>query len=113
VRAAHQVDRHGVAEPRRVEVERGDEAEATAGNEADPDAGREAGVSEVEPAAGGEPQQGRLETGCIPDRKELLGFVPGPPLPPISVGTSRSTSSRPSLVCAWPSRPPTAVASAV
>ena len=39
------------------------------------------------------------------------GFVPGPPEPPISRGTSSATSTRPSLVRARPSRPPTAVAS--
>src|SRR6476646_2673360 len=77
MRTAHQVDRRGVAQPRRVQVERGDEPEASARNEADPDARSEPGIAEVEPAACGEPQQGGLETGCIPDREELLGVRAG------------------------------------
>jgi hypothetical protein len=50
---------------------------------------------------------------AYPTANSCSGFVPGPPEPPISFGTSSSTSSRPSLVAECPSRPPVAVASAV
>src|SRR6185312_13714214 len=56
-----------------VEVEGRDEAEAAARNQPDAHPCRKAGVGEVEPEARGEPQQCRLEAGCIPGREQLLG----------------------------------------
>lgn len=50
------------------------------------------------------------KTRGITGGKSCSGFVPGPPIPPISVGVESTTSSTPSAVFAVPSRPPVAVA---
>src|SRR5438552_6483137 len=113
MRPRHEVGGLRAIDPRRVEVEHNCEPEAALALRADSDSGGHARAGEVDLPPAGEAQQARLEAGRIAGGEELLRVRPGPPVPPISVGTSSSTSSRPSDVRACPSRPPSALASAV
>jgi hypothetical protein len=70
------------------------------------------GASSRDCAQVGPPRRGRWRAAAWAEQRRG-GRTRNPPVPPISVGTSRSTSSRPSDVRACPSRPPSVVASAV
>src|SRR4051812_43621862 len=59
-----------------MEVQHGRKAKTTAAQHPDPNARGNARAAQIEPAAGGEPQQRGLEAGGVAGSEKLLGIGP-------------------------------------
>src|SRR5258706_6893453 len=77
MRGGHQIEGLVATDLRRVEIERCREAEAAAAERPDADSRGDARAAHVELAPGGDPEQRRLEAGCVTRREELFGVRPG------------------------------------